>query len=83
MDRGSMLILGGMGLILLGFILMFIGILISSTQGEGDVEGGGVIMIGPVPIVFGTSRSAVTLAMILALLLMGTWILLSLLARGD
>lgn len=83
MEKGSILILGGMGLILLGFLMIFIGILLSAAQGDGEVEGGGVIMIGPVPIVFGTNRGAATLAMILALLLMGTWIILSLLARGD
>ena len=83
MDRGSTLILGGMGLILVGFLLIFIGILLSAAHGEGDLEGGGVIMIGPIPIVFGTSRGAATLAMVLALLLMGAWIILSLLARGD
>ncbi|MCD6373478.1 MAG: DUF131 domain-containing protein [Thermococcus sp.] len=83
MDKGSALILGGMGLILVGFILIFIGTLLLAAHGEGEVEGGGVIMIGPIPIVFGTSRGAATFAMILALILMGAWIILSLIARGD
>jgi uncharacterized protein (TIGR00304 family) len=83
MVRGSTLILSGMALMLIGFILVFIGILVSATQGEAEVEGGGVIMIGPIPIVFGTSRNAATLAMVLAVVLMGLWVVLSLVTRGD
>jgi len=83
MARGSTLILSGMALILVGFILVFIGILISAAHGETEVEGGGVIMIGPIPIVFGTNRNAATLAMVLAVILMGLWVVLSLVTRGD
>ena len=80
---GRGLILAGMGLILIGFLLVFIGTIVSALGGEGDVEGGGVIMIGPIPIVFGTSRGAAGMAMILAILLMALWIIAALLARGD
>ncbi|WP_297471149.1 DUF131 domain-containing protein [Thermococcus sp.] len=79
--RGEVLIGAGIALILIGFLLVFIGTLISAFSGEGNVEGGGVIMIGPIPIVFGTSRSAVTLVSLLALLLMVLWIVGVLLAR--
>ncbi|WP_054840340.1 DUF131 domain-containing protein [Thermococcus sp. JCM 11816] len=79
--RGEELVLAGIALIFLGgFILVFIGTLLSAFSGEADVEGGGVIMIGPIPIVFGTGRG-VTLAMILAVLLMVLWIIGTLLAR--
>jgi uncharacterized protein (TIGR00304 family) len=78
--RGEELILVGITLILIGFILVFIGILASSFGGEGEVEGGGVIMIGPIPIVFGTGRGA-TIAMLLAVILMVLWIIGALLAR--
>ncbi|WP_297066176.1 TIGR00304 family protein [Thermococcus sp.] len=79
--RGEVLIGAGIALILIGFLLVFIGTLISAFSSEGNVEGGGVIMIGPIPIVFGTSRGAVTLASLLALLLMVLWIVGVLLAR--
>ena len=78
--RGETLIGAGIILILLGFLLVFVGTLVSAL-GEGDVEGGGVIMIGPIPIVFGTSRGALTLVSILAVLLMLLWIVGVLLAR--
>jgi uncharacterized protein (TIGR00304 family) len=80
MEKGMLLIGLGMGMIVLGFLLVFIGILLGASSGESDVEGGGVIMIGPVPIVFGTGRGA-TLAMVLAVLLMVLWIAGILLAR--
>ncbi|AAL81287.1 hypothetical protein PF1163 [Pyrococcus furiosus DSM 3638] len=63
-------------------MLVFLGSLLSAFSGEGetDVEAGGVIMIGPIPIAFGTKRG-VTIAMILALVLMISWIILALLQR--
>ncbi len=76
-----MLLIGlGMGMIVLGFLLVLVGILLGASGEGSDVEGGGVIMIGPIPIVFGSGRGA-TLAMILAVLLMVLWIAAFLLAR--
>jgi len=80
---GKGLILGGMALIFIGFLMMFIGTIVSALGGEGEVEGGGVIMIGPIPIVFGTSRGAAGMAMVLAIILMALWVIAALLARGD
>ncbi len=37
---------------------------------ERKVDFGGVVMIGPIPIVFGSDRKAAMLAMVLAILLM-------------
>jgi uncharacterized protein (TIGR00304 family) len=80
---GKALILGGMTLMLIGFLMVFIGMIVSALGGEGDVEGGGVIMIGPIPIVFGTSRGAAGMAMVLAIILMALWVIAALLSRGD
>jgi uncharacterized protein (TIGR00304 family) len=76
--RGEELILAGIALIFTGFLLIFMGVLLSA--GSEEVEGGGVIMIGPIPIVFGTGRG-VTVAMVLAIVLMALWIVWALLAR--
>ena len=78
--KGELLVLMGMGLIVIGFMLIFLGTVMSASSGEANVESGGVIMIGPIPIVFGTNRG-VTLAMILAVLLMVLWIVGVLLSR--
>ena len=62
-------------LILAGFVLIFAGVVVSvarSLLGEGDVEAeaGGVVFIGPIPIVFGTSRGVVWMALAIALLML-------------
>ncbi|WP_094228644.1 TIGR00304 family membrane protein [Methanolobus psychrotolerans] len=43
----------GIILIVLGFIFVFSGMLVSSLSGAGEF--GGFILIGPIPIVFGSS----------------------------
>ncbi len=78
--KGELLIIAGIAMIFIGFFLVFIGTLMTAASGEAEVESGGVIMIGPIPIVFGTQRGA-TLAMILAIILMLLWIFTALLNR--
>lgn len=78
--KGEILIIAGMTMIFVGFFLLMIGTLLSAAGGDSEVEGGGVIMIGPIPIVFGTGRGA-TIAMVLALVLMVLWIVGALLLR--
>lgn len=61
-------------LILAGFVLIFAGVVVSvarSLLGEGDIEAevGGVVFIGPVPIVFGTGRGVVWIALAIAFLM--------------
>jgi uncharacterized protein (TIGR00304 family) len=61
-------------LILAGFVLIFAGVVVSvarSLLGEGDIEAeaGGVVFIGPVPIVFGTGRGVVWIALAIAFLI--------------
>ncbi|MEB3850976.1 MAG: DUF131 domain-containing protein [Desulfurococcales archaeon] len=73
----STLVGAGVLLVLLGFALIFLGVLRASLEGGGRVEGGGVVMVGPIPIVFGTSLRAAVAAMVLALALMVVALLLS------
>ena len=74
--RGELLIVLGMAVVFLGFLMIFIG----TIMGASEVEGGGIIMIGPIPIVFGTQRGAM-IAMILAIILMVLWLAGALLGR--
>lgn len=80
--RGELLVIAGIVLIFTGFLMVFIGTMMSALSGESnvDVETGGVIMIGPIPIVFGTQKGA-TIAMLLAIVLMILWIAAALLGR--
>ncbi len=69
----------GILLIMLGFAFITIGAL-RSAPAQPRVEAGGVVFIGPIPIVFGTSNEAVVVSALAAILfLLGVllWILLS------
>ncbi|MFH0860115.1 MAG: DUF131 domain-containing protein [Candidatus Altiarchaeota archaeon] len=74
MDAG-ILIPVGIILILLGVLALVGGILFAS-KGASNVRGGGVIFLGPVPLVFGTDRQSAYAVAILTLLLMILYYLL-------
>ena len=67
-------------LIVTGVLLMALSILITALRGEeggeSKTEAGGVVLIGPVPIVFGTSQRIAQLTLILAILLTALALLL-------
>jgi len=60
------LIKSGVILILTGFVLVLIGIIYSAQK----INIGGLIMIGPIPIAFGTSPEITVFAMVIGLVLM-------------
>jgi len=66
----------GLLLIVLGMLFIAIGIL-RFPASEAKVEGAAVLFIGPIPIVFGTSRRAVITALIVSMLILITVILWS------
>jgi uncharacterized protein (TIGR00304 family) len=86
-----------MKLITLGFLLVLVGVLLillgvfsqayqswktgSAEQLENGVRAGGVIMIGPIPLIFGSDPGAVKLAIILAIVLMALALILMYLPR--
>ena len=72
MPDQSILITLGITLIILGFAVAFIAILLMFIQNlsfRGKVRGGGLVMIGPVPIIFGTDRESMKILIALAILL--------------
>jgi len=69
---GSLLFNIGAFLILVGFVLAFVVLTLlmwKSFKGEGKVRGGGAIIIGPFPIVFGTDRELVKMLLMLSVVL--------------
>lgn len=56
----------GIYLILMGFVLVLIGMILSAR----NAAFGGLLMIGPIPIAFGTSPEITVIAMVIGLLLM-------------
>jgi len=61
-------------LVLLGTSLIIAGLMLLSLRKKGKVEGGALIMIGPIPIVVGSNARIVK-----ALIILGVAILLALL----
>ena len=75
----------GFTLIFVGFIIIFLAVLLLAIRGfraEGTTKGGGVIIIGPIPIVFGSDKHVVRNLLYLALVLVVATIALFLLFRG-
>ena len=71
----------GLLLGLAGFVLAIVGIFIAilkSARGTGQTRGGGIVMIGPVPIVFGTDKQSARILMLLGIVLMIVLLLFSL-----
>ena len=66
----------GLGLILLGFILIFVGVALVALGGAGEWGGGAVIFIGPFPIAIGGGRLGGLALLIAVLLALGTILLL-------
>ncbi len=59
----------GIILALIGILLIFLSALIAQEKPEGRVEGGAVVVIGPLPLVFGTSERVAKALMVLAIAL--------------
>jgi uncharacterized protein (TIGR00304 family) len=69
------LVFAGIVIILAGLLVVFLAMVISGKSSEGgetqtQVRGGGVIMIGPIPIIFGSDAKWTIIAIILAIVLM-------------
>jgi len=61
----------GIILILAGFSVTFIAVILLffTAFKEGKVKGGGAIIIGPFPIVFGTDKESVRILLLLSIIL--------------
>lgn len=75
MIKGETIIFIGIAAVILGMLLIFVGTaFLSSGKTEGSegekVSTGGVILIGPIPIVFGNDKSMVSIAVLGAIIIM-------------
>ena len=62
----------GLLLVVLGFILAFVAVILLAFRGRGtsgQSRSAGIVLIGPIPIVFGSDRESVKTLMILAIAL--------------
>jgi len=72
------LVLAGLVLVLAGFGVMVAAMLSQGRKEGSQVRGGGVVMIGPVPIIFGSDMKWASVAIVLAIILILLTVLLSL-----
>ena len=62
----------GTALIFIGVLIIIIAIImfsVSGTKGKGNVKAGGVVIIGPFPIVFGTDGESIRKVLLLSIAL--------------
>lgn len=69
MIKGSTLIITGILVIFIGFILVFLGTALQGTNKTSDMKTGGVVLIGPIPIIFGNDKDTIITAVIMAIIL--------------
>ncbi|ENN96828.1 hypothetical protein J422_00235 [Methanocaldococcus villosus KIN24-T80] len=74
------LIFLGILLIFIGFFLVTLGMILPDKEKkEENVEYAGIIMIGPIPIVFGNSKNLIIFSILITILMI-IWILMFLLS---
>lgn len=76
--NGSTLVNIGFFVLVFGILLIFLGSIIQSTSSDNnndnssktEIKTGGVILIGPIPIIFGNDKGMVITGVILGIILM-------------
>ena len=86
MVNSNLLILAGFGVVMLGIVMIFLGTLLQSTSdnqansnsngSNTNIQTGGVIMIGPIPIIFGNNKGMIGVSVAFAIVLMVIYFLL-------
>jgi len=59
----------GLVLVLVGFGIVAVSLLSEAKKSGAEVKGGGVVLIGPIPIVFGSDAKWASVAILLAIIL--------------
>ena len=61
----------GIALVFVGVLIIVIAVILFSISGakKGKVKGGGAIIIGPIPIIFGTDKKSLKTVLLLSLAL--------------
>ena len=60
----------GVILVFAGFLIAFVAVILmffTTTRRKGKVKGGGAVVIGPFPIVFGTDRESLKILLLLSI----------------
>jgi uncharacterized protein (TIGR00304 family) len=59
----------GVGLIFVGVLMIIVAVILLAflSLKRGKIQGGGAIMIGPIPIIFGTDKNSLKTVLLLSL----------------
>ena len=67
----------GVAITIIGFAAVFLGVILTVLESPGSSQMGGIILIGPIPIAFGSSPEITTnmlwLGLIIAILYLFLW----------
>ncbi len=66
-DVGLLLVLGGFTLAVVSVLML----MVRRGRSGSNVRGGGIVMIGPFPIIFGTDKESVKTLVLLSIVLIG------------
>ena len=75
----------GLTLIFAGFAMAFVAVLLlflQGAKGKGRVKGGGAIIVGPFPIIFGTDKESLKMILVLSIILVVLLLILTLFSHG-
>ncbi len=70
------LVTAGFLLVIAGFAIVLVSMLTREGGTKTEIKGGGVVMIGPVPIIFGSDAKWASVAIVLAIVLILAYFLL-------
>jgi len=76
----SSLSLAGVIIVIIGVAIVFLSIAISVARSPRKTKSAGIILIGPIPIIFGTDKESVRILLILAVVVIALMILFLLLS---
>lgn len=62
----------GIALVFMGFVVIFVATLLlffASVKSKGESRGGGAVIVGPFPIIFGSDKESVKLLLVLSIVI--------------
>jgi len=79
---GQLLFDAGIALIFIGFIISIIAAILmmfTAAKKRGTFRGGGVVIIGPFPIIFGADKESVKVVLVLSIILISVLLVFAIL----
>lgn len=65
----NLFIIAGIAIIFIGIIFIFLGTILQPNSKHMEVKTGGIIMLGPIPIIFGNDKGLIITGVIFAIIM--------------